>query len=121
MKSAKWHFTHESEDDRQRYGIFFSMGKSSVSWSKATATHKAVIEEITHVNYECKMMKRESRPNQFEDFLTRRFPPDPNCDPYGSWSRQNQWNKEVQIVSLFPAERLQPSPKGRKAHPDRSS
>jgi len=45
MESAKWHFTHESEEDRLWYGIFFSMCKKfGISWPKATSTQKAFID-----------------------------------------------------------------------------
>ena len=60
MENAKWYFTHESEEDRLWYGTFFSMCKKfNVSWPTATPTHKAFIEEITRVNYERELAKRE--------------------------------------------------------------
>lgn len=60
MEVAKWHFTHESEEDRLWYGIFFSMCKKfNVSWATASPAQKAFIEEITRVNYERELAKRE--------------------------------------------------------------
>lgn len=60
MENAKWYFTHESEEDRLWYGTFFSMCKKfNVSWPTATPTQKAFIEEITRVNYERELAKRE--------------------------------------------------------------
>lgn len=53
MEDAKWYFTHETEEDRLWYRIFFSMcRKFGVSWSKASDEQKAFIEEITRINYE---------------------------------------------------------------------
>jgi len=53
MEDAKWYFTHESEEDRLWYRIFFAMcRKFGVSWSKASEEQKAFIEEITRINYE---------------------------------------------------------------------
>lgn len=70
MESAKWYFTHESEEDRLWYGIFFSMCKKfSVSWPKATSTQKAFIEEITRVNYERELSKRELQPKPVRGFF----------------------------------------------------
>lgn len=41
------------------YRIFFAMcRKFSVSWSKASEEQKAFIEEITRINYEREMAKR---------------------------------------------------------------
>ena len=60
MENAKWYFTHESEKDRLWYETFFSMCKKfNVSWPTATPTQKAFIEEITRVNYERELAKRE--------------------------------------------------------------
>lgn len=60
MENAKWYFTHESEEDQLWYGTFFSMCKKfNVSWPTATPTQKAFIEEITRVNYERELAKRE--------------------------------------------------------------
>lgn len=70
MESAKWHFTHESEEDRLWYGIFFSMCKKfGISWPKATSTQKAFIEEITRVNYERELSKRELQPKPVRGFF----------------------------------------------------
>lgn len=70
MESAKWYFTHESEEDRLWYGIFFSMCKKfGVSWPKATSTQKAFIEEITRVNYERELSKRELQPKPVRGFF----------------------------------------------------
>ena len=60
MDEAKWYFTHESEEDRLWYRTFFSMcRKFGVSWPKATPVQRAFIEEITRVNYERELAKRE--------------------------------------------------------------
>ena len=59
MEDAKWYFTHETEEDRLWYRIFFAMcRKFGVSWSKASEEQKALIEEITRINYEREMAKR---------------------------------------------------------------
>ncbi len=61
MDNAKWYFTHETEEDRLWYHIFFSMcRKFGVSWSKASKEQKAFIEEITRVNYEREAAKRNA-------------------------------------------------------------
>ena len=37
MEDAKWYFTHETEEDRLWYRIFFAMcRKFGVSWPKAS-------------------------------------------------------------------------------------
>lgn len=59
MEDAKWYFTHETEEDRTWYRIFFAMcRKFGVSWSKASDEQKAFIEEITRINYEKDAVKR---------------------------------------------------------------
>ena len=59
MEDAKWYFTHETEEDRLWYRIFFAMcRKFGVSWPKASEEQKAFIEEITRINYEREMAKR---------------------------------------------------------------
>ena len=41
MEDAKWYFTHEMEEDRLWYRIFFAMcRKFGVSWSKASEEQK---------------------------------------------------------------------------------
>lgn len=53
MDNAKWYFTHETEEDRLWYHIFFSMcRKFGVSWPKASKEQKTFIGEIIRVNYE---------------------------------------------------------------------
>ena len=70
MENAKWYFTHESEEDRLWYGIFFSMCKKfGVSWPKASSAQKAFIEEITRVNYEWELSKRELQSKPMWGFL----------------------------------------------------
>ena len=40
MDNAKWYFTHETEEDRLWYHIFFSMcRKFGVSWPTASNEH----------------------------------------------------------------------------------
>ena len=70
MESAKWYFTHESEEDRLWYGIFFSMCKKfGVSWPKASSAQKAFIEEITRVNYERELSKRKLQSKPMRGFF----------------------------------------------------
>lgn len=70
MEDAKWYFTHESEEDRLWYQIFFSMCKKfSVSWPTATSSQKAFIEEITRFNYEREMAKRELQSQPVRGFF----------------------------------------------------
>ena len=70
MDEARWYFTHESEEDRLWYQTFFSMCKKfGVSWSKATPAQRAVIEEITRINYEREMAKRELRTQPIRGFF----------------------------------------------------
>jgi len=61
MDDAKWYFTHESDEDRLWYRIFFSMcRKFGVSWSKASEMQKAFIEELTRINFEREMAKKSA-------------------------------------------------------------
>ena len=63
MEDAKWYFTHETEEDRLWYRIFFAMcRKFGVSWSKASEEQKAFIEEITRVTFEKYMAKKNGTP-----------------------------------------------------------
>ncbi len=44
MDNAKWYFTHETEEDRLWYHIFFSMcRKFGVSWPKASKEQKRLL------------------------------------------------------------------------------
>ncbi len=59
VSDAEWYFTHETDEDRLWYGIFFAMcRKFKVSWGHTTKKQKAFIEEITRVNFEREMAKR---------------------------------------------------------------
>ena len=70
MNEARWYFTHETEEDRLWYQIFFSMcRKFSVSWPKATPAQRAFIEEITRVNCEREMAKRELQAQPVRGFF----------------------------------------------------
>ena len=70
MDDAKWYFTHETEEDRLWYRIFFSMcRKFNVSWSKASETQKAFIEELTRINYEREVAKRDSTVQPIRGFF----------------------------------------------------
>ena len=70
MEDAKWYFTHESEEDRLWYQIFFSMCKKfGVSWPTATPSQKAFIEEITRFNYEREMARRELQSQPVRGFF----------------------------------------------------
>ena len=60
---AEWYFTHETDEDRLWYDIFFSMcRKFKVSWGQATRKQKAFIEEITRVNFDREMARRNGLP-----------------------------------------------------------
>ena len=122
MDNEKWYFPHESAEDRLWYGIFFSMCKKfCVSWPTATSTQKAFIEEITRVNYERELVKKELHPQPVRVFLMRQFPPDPNRDPYGVWSRRKQWSRRCATLHLSGAERAKFCPAERKAPRSRVS
>lgn len=61
MDEAKWYFTHETEEDRLWYRIFFAMcRKFGVSWPKASETQKAFIEELSRINFEREMAKKST-------------------------------------------------------------
>ena len=61
MDDAKWYFTHENDEDRLWYRIFFSMcRKFGVSSSKAREMQKAFIEELTRINFERDMAKKNA-------------------------------------------------------------
>ena len=115
MDNEKWYFTHESAEDRLWYGIFFSMCKKfCVSWPTATSTQKAFIEEITRVNYERELVKKELHPQPVRVFLMRQFPPDPNRDPYGVRSGRKQWARQCAALHLSGSERAKLCPTERK-------
>lgn len=70
MDDAKWYFTHETEEDRLWYRIFFSMcRKFGVSWPKANEMQKAFIEEITRINYEREVAKKDSTVRPIRGFF----------------------------------------------------
>lgn len=70
MDDAKWYFTHETEEDRLWYQIFFSMcRKFNVSWAKASETQKAFIEELTRINYEREVAKQNATAQPIRDFF----------------------------------------------------
>lgn len=70
MECAKWYFTHESSEDRLWYRLFFLMCKKfNVSWPTATPAQKTFIEEITRINYERELAKRELYPQQVRGFF----------------------------------------------------
>ena len=70
MDNVKWYFTHENAEGRLRYGIFFFMcRKFRVSWPTATSAQKAFIEEITRVNYERELARRELHPQPVRGFF----------------------------------------------------
>ena len=70
MDDAKWYFTHETEEDRLWYSIFFSMcRKFNVSWPKASETQKAFIEEITRINYERKAAEQNATARPIRGFF----------------------------------------------------
>jgi len=60
---AEWYFTHETAEDRLWYEIFFAMcRKFKISWGSATKKQRAFIEEITRVNFDREMAKRNGQP-----------------------------------------------------------
>ena len=60
---AEWYFTHETAEDRLWYEIFFAMcRKFKISWKQATKKQRAFIEEITRVNFDREMAKRNGLP-----------------------------------------------------------
>ncbi len=70
MEDAKWYFTHETEEDRLWYHIFFAMcRKFCVSWAKADDRQKAFIEEITRINYEKEVSKRNMTSEHIRGFF----------------------------------------------------
>ena len=74
MEDAKWYFTHETEEDRLWYRTFFAMcRKFGVSWSKASEEQKAFIEEITRINYEREMAKRNMTTKPVRGFFDAEF------------------------------------------------
>ena len=70
---AEWYFTHETAEDRLWYEIFFAMcRKFKISWKQATKKQRAFIEEITRVNFEREMAKRNGLPvSQVRGFFDR--------------------------------------------------
>lgn len=70
---AEWYFTHETAEDRLWYEIFFAMcHKFKVSWRHATKKQRAFIEEITRVNFDREMAKRNGLPvTQVRGFFDR--------------------------------------------------
>ena len=96
MDEAKWYFTHETEEDRLWYQIFFFMcRKFNVSWTKASDVQKAFIQEITRIDYEREAAKKSLRRNPFEDSSTQRFPPDPRRAPHSETSGRDQWTGKI--------------------------
>lgn len=70
MEDARWYFTHETEEDRIWYDIFFAMcRKFNVSWAKATPLQKAFVEELTRLNYDREMAKRSGSPAPVRGFF----------------------------------------------------
>ena len=70
MEDARWYFTHESEADRLWYQIFFSMcRKFGVTWPKASPAQRAFVEEITRVNYERELVRREVQTQPVRGFF----------------------------------------------------
>ena len=75
IEDAKWYFTHETEEDRLWYHIFFAMcRKFGVSWSKASEEQKAFIEEITRINYEREETKRSATGEPAHGFFDAEVP-----------------------------------------------
>lgn len=75
MDDAKWYFTHETEEDRLWYRIFFAMcRKFGVSWPKASEMQKAFIEELTRINFEREMAKKSTAAKPIRGFFDREVP-----------------------------------------------
>ena len=75
MDDAKWYFTHESDEDRLWYCIFFSMcRKFGVSWFKASEMQKAFIEELTRINFEREMTKKNAVAQPIRGFFDTEIP-----------------------------------------------
>lgn len=75
MDDAKWYFTHETEEDRLWYRIFFAMcRKFGVSWPKASEAQKAFIEELTRINFEREMAKKSVTVQPIRGFFDREVP-----------------------------------------------
>lgn len=75
MDDAKWYFTHENDEDRLWYRIFFSMcRKFGVSWSKAGEMQKAFIEELTRINFEREMAKKSAVAQPIRGFFDTEIP-----------------------------------------------
>lgn len=73
--NAKWYFTHETEEDRLWYQIFFSMCKKfCVSWSQADEAQKAFIEEITRFNFESELAKKIGAISPVKGFFDKTAP-----------------------------------------------
>ena len=69
-RTAHWYFTHETEEDRLWYQIFFSMCKKfNVSWASADSIQKAFIEEITRFNFESEMAKKSGQALSIRGFF----------------------------------------------------
>lgn len=67
---AKWYFTHETNEDRLWYQIFFAMCKKfGVSWAQADSAQQAFIEEITRYNYESEIARRSGSSRQVKGFF----------------------------------------------------
>lgn len=67
---AKWYFTHETEEDRLWYQIFFSMCKKfGVAWSQADDAQKAFIEEITRFNFESELARKTGSTESVRGFF----------------------------------------------------
>lgn len=75
MSDAEWYFTHETEEDKLWYRIFFSMcRKFGVSWPKAGAAQRAFIEELTRINFERELAKRTSQARPVRGFFDAEIP-----------------------------------------------
>jgi len=75
MDDAKWYFTHETEEDRLWYRIFFAMcRKFGVSWPKASEAQKAFVEELTRINFEREMAKKSAAAQPIRGFFDREVP-----------------------------------------------
>ncbi len=56
---AEWYLTHETEEDKLWYRIFFSAyRKFGVPWSEASEAQKALIEKLARINFEREIAKK---------------------------------------------------------------
>ena len=59
ITNAECYFTHETEEDKLWYSIFFATCRElGISWAKAAPEQRVLIEEATRKIYEEEAVKR---------------------------------------------------------------